>query len=116
MSKLSPLSEFMLSLFYFTHTPQDKERRERLGASIDAWRRHSGRDAGTYTRQLVTAADRALSAPPQDLDKALAGIAEVRALAVQEHSMQDQADVARAKQGAEYAPPHTRWDERADLQ
>lgn len=131
MNKISPATEFTLSLFYFTVDPKDAKARERLGVAIDAWRAARWLGAGIYTKQLVTAADRALSAAPVDLEKALAGIAEIQKLAGEERSMEGQAELERARsarkrearsgggqvqQSPEAAPepPHTPWDERRD--
>ena len=120
MSRLSPSLEFKLALFHFKVAPWDDKARERLAAAVDEYRRAPiWRATAPIERQLVTAAHRALTCKLADIEKALAGIEEVWAQAIKEASMEEQAAVARAQTSppaqAE-TPPHTRWDERADLQ
>lgn len=140
MNKIRPPLEFALALFRFMVEPRDANVCARLANAIDEFRRvPAWKDASPLQKQQVTAADRALSAKPEDLERALQGLQELARLVNGERSMEEQVELEREKerprqgkastaaveQGpavsgisapAPAEPPHTRWDERADLQ
>ena len=152
MGKISPATEFDLSLFYFQVKPD--ENSGRLKRAIDAWQAAGWKDRTPIDRQIVTACERAFACAPIDLPKAIAGIKELVDVRTQERDFERMAAEAEALQrerspapteghqvgtvgspaadaeGGEQLPPptapspgelaleppHTRWDERRDLQ
>lgn len=100
MNQLSPYAAFQLAVFRFRMEPKDERARAELGQAIEAWRQAGWAEARPYSRQLVTACERALSCRPDELHLALKGITEIFELAKTEASMEEQAD---------------RWRERADI-
>lgn len=123
MSRVRPALAFELAVTHFLLSAG--KDRDRLTPAIDAYRASTEwKAAGTYTKQLVTACERAVACAPIDLAKAVEGVQEIADLARRERNAapawEDELKHALPRKEPELAlpedPPHTRWDERADLQ
>lgn len=103
MSRIRPLLAFELAVTHFLLS--HGQDRERLGPAIDAFKAApEWKAAGIYTKQLVTACERALAC-------AQSGLAKGGDLAKAVEGVQEIADLARRERNAQASNAGAAWQE-----